>query len=223
MALSKLATIVVYLFSFFTIFEAAAQGVGSGIRFSGIKGSGGVGIIEYSVLSPNTAFRIDDGIFATLQGETDLSFLKLTASLNYLKSEGRSNYNYSTLTQNYTASDLAFDTTAFELGLGLKLPLLPPPLSPYIEGGGLVGYHQIKYKGDLSQLTAQGSDFKRDDGITELGYYAEAGLEVVFSETFGLRVAYRYQKMETRPVSTLGDQKIVFDARVMHLTVLKSF
>ncbi len=207
----------------FTVNNSEAQTPGSGFRFQDIKGSAGFGIIEYTVTEPSTAFRLDDGIFTALQGEAPFGFLAMTVSLNYLKTEGRSNYDYSTLAQNYTATDLAFDSTSFQLGLGLKLPLLPAPLSPYVEGGGILGYHTIKYKGDLSQLTAQGSDFKREDSLTELGYYAEAGLEVTFSESFAIRAAYRYIKMESRPFSTLGDQKIIFDARVIHAAVLKQF
>jgi opacity protein-like surface antigen len=189
-----------------------------------LQGTLGFGVSEYKIHNPASDFTMDDGIFATLHIERPLGIwgFMFTFGVNYMSSEGRTNYDYSTLSQQYTATDIPFASTAFQLGLGMKLRLFPGFFSPYIEGGGLFGYHAIEYK-DTAQLQIQGDGFKTKDAITELGHYVEAGLEVAFSQMFGVRAAYRMMQMETRAVDTLGGQKIRYDSNVLLVGFLVSF
>lgn len=197
---------------------------GSGFGLKGVNTYGGFGFADFEVKSPSSNFRMDQGIFAFIGGEREVneSGLSVTISFNYMATEGQSFYDYTTLGgTSYTGTDIAFDSANYQLGLGLRQRFFPNAwFRPYIEGGGLFGYHEIKYKGDLSQMSATGSDFKRKDGLTGFGYYGEGGVEVDFSETYGVRIGGRYQVTETRAFETLGDQKVKFETLVFQLAFM---
>lgn len=201
---------------------------GSGFGLKGVNTYGGFGFADFDVKTPAENFRMDQGIFAFIGGERDVNDkgLSVTISFNYMTTEGQSFYNYTTLGGvQYIGSDISFDSTNYQLGLGLKQRFFPSSwLRPYIEVGGLFGFHEIKYKGNLSVITMNGAGdpngFKRKDGLTGLGYYGEAGVEVDFSETYGVRIGGRYQITETRAFETLAEEKVKFDTLVFQLAFL---
>lgn len=200
----------------------------SGFGLKGVNTYGGFGFADFDVKTPAENFRMDQGIFAFIGGERDVNDhgLSVTISFNYMTTEGQSFYDYSTLGGvRYTGSDINFDSTNYQLGVGFKQRFFPSGwFRPYIEAGGLFGYHEIKYKGNLSVIQMNGlgdpNGFKRKDGLTGLGYYGEAGIEVDFAETYGVRIGGRYQITETRAFETLADEKIKFDTLVFQLAFL---
>lgn len=220
----KLLSTLLFALTSILAFEAAAQF--QGMRPKGIRGSIGFGLAEYTIHSPNNKnMRIDDGLLTTIAGEAPLNDGSLLAavSLHYLKGDGLTNYSYSTLQQDYAASDVSFDSTAFTIGLGLKFKPIPAMISPYIEGGGLIGYHELKYTRGLEGLNAVGDNYDTKDSLTETGFYGDIGVEVTFSEYFGVNVGYRLHMMTTRPFDTLGREKIRYDLGMLHFGVMTQF
>ncbi len=203
----------------------------SGFGMRGINTYGGVGFADFTVKSPSQNFRMDQGIYAFIGGERGVneSGTSVTISFSYMTSEGQSFYNYSTLGGvEYNGTDIGFDNTNYQLGLGLKQRFFPSSwFRPYVEGGGLFGYHEIRYTGNLQniQMTGAGNanGFKRDDGLIGFGYYGEAGLEIDFSATYGVKVGGRYQMTETRAFETLGEQKVKFETLVFLLALMLRF
>lgn len=201
---------------------------GSGFGLKGVNTYGGFGFADFEVKNPENNFRMDQGIYAFIGGERDLNEhgLSVTISFNYMTTEGQSFYDYSTLGGvNYAGTDIAFDSTNYQLGLGFKQRFFPSSwFRPYIEAGGLFGYHEIKYKGNLSGILMTGggdpNGFKRKDGLTGFGYYGEAGIEVDFAETYGVRIGGRYQITETRAFETLAEQKVEFETLVFQLAFM---
>lgn len=225
-----LLAITVLLTATSTFAQSSFRGspFGSGFGLKGVHTYGGFGFADYDVKSPESNFRMDQGIFAFIGGERDVNDhgLSVTISFNYMTTEGQAFYDYSTLGGvQYTGADIPFDSTNYQLGLGLKQRFFPSSwLRPYLEVGGLFGYHEIKYKGNLSGIVMNGAGdpnaFKRKDGLTGFGYYGEAGVEVDFSESYGVRIGGRYQITETREFETLADQKIKFDTMVFQLAFM---
>jgi len=207
---------------------ARAQDAGSfKINPSGIAGSAGAGIVIFDVSKPAADFALDQGIYGAVQGERGLGFahLYLTLSLGYLQTEGQTKYNYSTLSgDNYTGDDVKFKASVFQGGLGLKFKVLQESwVRPYVEAGGSGGYYQIAYTNAGSTVTGPGSDKKEKDAILDFGTYYEGGTEIAFSETFGIRVAARFTANQTKPVVTLGKQKIQYKSEIYYLSLLKNF
>lgn len=200
----------------------------SGFGMRGIRTYGGFGFADFSVKSPASNFRMDKGVYATIGGERDVNDngLSITLSFNYMSTEGQSFYNYSTLGGvQYNGTDINFDSTNYQIGLGLKQRFFPQGwFRPYVEGGGLFGYHEIKYKGNLTGIAMTGSGdpngFKKKDSLTGFGYYGEGGVEIDFTETYGIRVGGRYQYTETRAFETLANQKVKFDTFIFQFGLL---
>ncbi len=200
----------------------------SGFGMRGIHTYAGFGFADFEVKSPAAAFRMDQGIFAFVGGEREINEMgtSVTISFNYMTTEGLSFYDYSTLGGvNYAGSDIPFDSTNYQLGLGLKQRFFPESwLRPYVEGGGLFGYHELKYSGSSSTIVVSGggdpNGFKTKDALTGFGYYGEAGVEIDFSESYGVRIGGRYQITETRKFETLGEQKLKFETLVFQLAFM---
>lgn len=222
---------LVVLFLFLISSNSYAQ---YNINPSGIKGSAGFGFVNFDTSAPLTqSFEIDDGVFAAIGGEKALgtSYLYLGFSLNYLKAKGDTMYDYTTTNgaTTYSSSNVVpFDLSIFQLGLGLKLKFIEGYwIRPYIEAGGLFGYFQLKYNNLVvgSTVTATGPDtgLKRDDSLFDFGYYGEGGLELAFSETFGLKLGVRQTKNKTKELETLGEQKVEYESMVYYLSLLKNF
>jgi hypothetical protein len=223
----------ILLASFIVSGVAHAQSTG-GLFSGGMKGVrtyAGVGFANYNVTTPDATFKMNDGIYVYLGGERAIndSGLSLTITLNYMTTDGTANYDYTTLGgTHYTGSDVKFDSNNYQLGMGLRQRLFPTSwFRPYIEGGGLFGYHQIKYNGNLSNITTSGpgaaGDFKKSDSLTGFGYYGEGGFEVDFSESYGTRVGLRYQKTKTKKFETLGDQALEYDNLLFIFALLLRF
>lgn len=216
-----------------TLLISSASYAQFNIQPHGIMGSGGFGFANFDTKAPLTqSFEIDDGVFAAVGGEKGMAGnFYLTISLNYLKSKGDTIYNYTTMNgaTNYTSSGVVpFDLNVFQAGLGIKLKLIDDYwIRPYVEGGGLFGYFQVRYTNLNvgSNVTVTGADtgLKRDDSLFDFGYYGEGGLELSFSDTFGLKLAYRQTKNKTKEFETLADQKVEYESQVYYLSLLKKF
>ena len=143
-----------------------------------------------------------------------------------MTTEGMSFYDYSTLGGvRYVGTDIAFDSNNYQLGIGFRQRFFPRSwFRPYVEAGGLFGYHELRYKGNLGGITMIGAGdanaFKRRDALTGFGYYGEGGIEIDFSETYGIRVGGRYQMTETRAFETLAEQKVKFETLVFQMAFL---
>src|SRR5262249_39692509 len=152
----------------------------------------------------------------------------LTFGFTYLTTTGQSQYDYSTLSgEHYTATDTNFHVELFQASLGLRLKLIDSGwFKPYAEGGGMFGYYSMKYDFNSTQRTALdsvGTNYKKEDAIIDMGNYVEGGLEILFSDSFGLKAAARLIKGETKDVDTLAKQKVNYEAEVYYLGLLKSF
>lgn len=207
-------------------------GFGQG-TFSGVAGYLGVGIADYSVLLPTNRFRMDQGVYVYMGGEREVgkSGLFITLSANFLNSTGQSFYDYTRLGGGqYTsgANDIDLQIQGFQLGLGVKMKFFPRGwFRPYVEGGGLFGYHVINYDDSNSAIVPQngaaaGGELL-EDGLTGFGYYGELGLDIDFNDYWGIRVAGRYQITETRRFETLANSRVKFAARIVQIAMARRF
>lgn len=194
----------------------------SGFGMKGIHTYAGFGFADFTVLSPSTQFRMDKGVYAYLGGERDINDdgTSVVISFNFMTTEGQALYNYTTLGGTpYTDVDVPFDSNNYQLGLGVKQRLFPNSwLRPYVEGGGLFGYHELKY-GSTPAI----SGGKLKDALTGFGYYGEGGFEIDFSENYGVKIGGRYQVTETRKFETLANQVLKFESFVFQLGFLLRF
>lgn len=227
-----LILIVTLLVPYFSQAQSYRSGLSRGI--TGINGGAGFGFTEFDVKSPAQQFTMDDGVFAYLGGERGIgdSGFFVTIAFNYMKSEGQSFYNYTTLDGSVYANNpgvaISFDAQIYQLALGLKKKFFSESwFRPYVEGGGLFGYFELKHNpaGNIActGTCANPNGFKRDDTLAAFGYYGEAGVEIDFAENYGVRVGGRYQEMETREFETLGNQKIKFSTLVFQFALQRSF
>lgn len=192
---------------------------------SGLQGSVGAGFADYHVSVPEDDLRIDRGVFAAASIERGFNVLHLylNLTLSNMTAEGLANYSYTNLSSSatYTATDVKFKSTVTDLGLGIKLKLIDGYwFRPYIEGGGLGGYHQISYTSKQDVLAAQGNDFKGKDVVMGSGYYGEAGFEVMFSDKFGVKLAARQSKYQTKKMETFANRALQFTTETYYLSAL---
>ena len=192
---------------------------------AGLQGSVGAGFTDFSVKSPEENFEIDRGIFAAAQIERGFNVMNLylTLTLSNMSAEGLANYSYTNLASSttYTATDVKFRANVLDLGLGLKLKLIDNYwFRPYIEGGGVGGYHTISYSSKQDVLAAQGSEYKTKDVVMGSGYYGEGGLEVMFSQKFGVKLAARQSVYQTKKLQTLADRPLRFVSETYYFSLL---
>lgn len=191
----------------------------------GLQGSAGVGFADYSVQSPEDDLRIDRGMFlvGSLERGFNVLHLYLTLTLSHMTAEGLSNYSYQNLTSSvtYTAQDVKFKSSITDLGLGIKLKIIDNYwFRPYVEGGGLGGYHQISYSTGHDVLAAQGSDYKTKDVVMGSGYYGEGGVEAMFGAKFGVKLAARQSTYQTKKMETFGNRPLRFITETYYFSVL---
>lgn len=203
---------------------------GTNLAFRGLAGYMGFGVAEFTVLNPVAQFRMDQGTMLYLAGEKELgqSGLFITISMNFMQNEGQSFYDYTALGgSNYATNpgtQIDYKSEHMQLGLGLKFKIFPTSFfRPYGEGGGLFGYHTMRYQPRQGQLTNTDGGHKTEDGLTGFGYYMEAGIEIDFSDVWGIRTGVRYQLTETRPFETLGNEKIKYETRIFQFGIGRKF
>jgi hypothetical protein len=196
----------------------------------GLSGSVGAGFANFTVKNPTQAFRMDQGVYATLGGERGFGLLNLylTFGFGYLTTKGQTLYDYTTLSgTRFQTSDVNFKVEVFQTSLGLKLKIIDGYwFKPYVEGGGTFGYYTMKYEFSTlnrTQLAAIGSTYKKEDSIIDFGSYVEAGAEIAFSDSFALRAAARLIRSETKEVDTIARQKIKYESEIYYLGLMKSF
>lgn len=206
-------------------------GLGSG-TFSGIAGYFGIGVAEFSVISPVSRFRMNQGTYVYLGGEREIgkTGLFITLSANFMSSDGQTFYDYTRLDGDHftsQATDISYESDHWQLGLGLKFKLFPTTwFRPYGEGGGLFGYHTIDYSASNAIISDNGGTLgqeKLSDGLTGFGYYLEAGLDIDFTDVWGIRAAARYQITETRAFDTLANSKVKYEARIFQFALSRKF
>lgn len=221
----KVLTVSLCFASFFHHSLSQAQ---SRFQITGVQGSVGAGFTEYQVLSPKSDMRIDRGIYATAAGEKgfDVANLYLTISLGYMDADGVANYDYTNLSSSttYQVNDVSFKARMMELGLGLKMKLIDDYwFRPYVEGGGIGSWNEVRYTSKSAELSAIGSDYKGKDTIMGSGFYGEVGVEVQFSERLGVKIAGRFSEVQTKSLETLGNEKLKYRGETYYLSALMGF
>jgi hypothetical protein len=206
-----------------------AQSMGK-FRPDGISGSVGMGVSSYTIKSPSSSFIMDQGVYAAAIGEKGFNFLNLylTIGLSYMQTSGRANYSYTTLSQTYTSPDVTFKANLFQAGLGLKWKIIDGYwLRPYVEGGAVGGFYQINFdslqNSAITPVPAATAGIKKQDSLLDFGQYVEAGLEIQFSEQFGIRAAARQVTSETKEFETLNREKIQYVGNIYYFGLLTAF
>lgn len=198
----------------------------------GVTGSVGAGFADFVVNSPSSNYELDRGVFASVSGERGFNVLNLYAvlGLSYLKTTGNANYDYTNLNGvNYSGLNLDFNAEIFQASLGLKFKLIDDYwFRPYVEGGGTFGYYKVTYESSDVQAKVTPAppateELPVADSMADFGYYGEGGLEVAFSDRFGIRVAARLVKSETQKIKTLGNEKVQYDSHIYYFSLLSTF
>lgn len=204
---------------------AHAQGIS--LSGAGVQGSAGVGYADFTIVSPEGEARIDRGTFVAAAIERAfVPHFYLTLTLSHMNSEGVANYDYTNLSSSttYTATDVNFRAKLNDLGIGFKLKVIDGYwFRPYLEAGGLGGYHQINYTSKQAVLAGQGSDYKMKDTIMGSGYYGEAGIEVAFTDKFGVKLSGRKSYYDTKEMETLGNRSLRFETETYYLSAIMGF
>lgn len=190
---------------------------------TGIHGSVGAGFADFKTISPSADYRQDRGTYVATSIERGFNVLHLylTMGLSYMDATGLANYDYANLTSSttYSMDDVEYRAKSYEVGLGLKLKLIDDYwFRPYIEGGGLGSYNELSWGSQLTQLSGNG--YKRKDVIMGSGYYVEAGVEIEFSEKFGVKLAARQSFTQTKKLETLGNRPLLMQNEIYYLSAL---
>jgi len=227
--MNKILAIIAFLLAL-VVFQTSAYAQPPKFNPKGISGWAGAGFGNFTVKLPESGYKLDRAQFVALGGEKGFNALNLylTFGFNYLSTTGQSQYSYETLSgESYSATDVNFRSELFQASLGLKLKLIDQGwFKPYAEGGGMFGYYNMKYNFNSTQqasLDSTGSNYKKEDAIMDMGHYFEGGLEILFSDSFGLKAAARLIRGDTKEVDTLGKAKIRYEAEIYYLGLLKSF
>ena len=191
----------------------------------GLQGSAGVGFADFGIISPEADLRINRGTYVAVAIERGFEILNLylTLSLSNMTAEGTSNYSYSILsnTKTYTATDMKFKSNITDLGLGLKFKIIDGYwFRPYVEGGVLGGYHQISYNSASTAFAGQGTDYKSADVVMGSGHYGEGGIEIMFSERFGVKLAGRASSYQTKDMETFDKRSLRFRTETYYFSML---
>jgi hypothetical protein len=191
----------------------------------GLQGAVGAGFADYRIQWPSRDFKMDRGIFVAGQIERGFNVLHLylTLTLQHMQAEGLANYEYSNLSNSttFTATDVKFKSQVTDLALGLKFKLIDEYwFRPYVEGGGLAGYHQVQYTNKADVLSAQGTDYKNRDVVMGSGYYGEAGIEAMFAQSFGVKLAARSSVYQTKKLETLANRPLRFSSETYYFALL---
>lgn len=194
----------------------------------GVKGSAGVGFTDFTVVDPYDDFKFERGAYSTVAIERGFDVLNLyfTVTVSYMGAEGRANYYYKNTSTGviYSAKNVNFKANMFDVGLGFKLKLIDNYwFGPYIEGGGIGTYHEITYTTKLDTLEALGPDWKRKETIMGSGGYAETGIEVQFSQSFGLKFAGRFTDQRSKELDTLNKTKMSLRTETYYFTAMFGF
>lgn len=223
--MKKLALIVSVILAT-SLAHAQLGGMFAGANLKGVRTYAGIGFANYNIDSPSTV-NMDNGIYAYLGGERFINDAgtSVTITLTYMNGDGDALYDYtSSAASRYTGNDVKFSSNTYQLGLGLKQRFFPSSwFRPYVEGGGLFGYHQFKYDGNLANITGPDTAYKKSENVTGMGYYGEGGVEIDFSDAYGIRVGARYQNTQTESMQTLADQKIKFNSMIFQFALLLRF
>ncbi len=192
----------------------------------GMKGSAGVGFVDFVTTSPSSSdIKFDRGMYVAAAIERPFQFmnLHLVLSINHMSANGEANYQYEKNGTTYTANGLPFRATLIDIGLGVKLKVFEDYwFRPYIGGGGLGGYHEISYT-RTSDLASQGSEYKSKDTMMSAGYYGEAGVEIEFTERFGVQLAARLSEYSSKSMETLGGKTLGLRTETYFFSALIGF
>lgn len=195
----------------------------------GLHGSVGAGFTDFKIISPSTDFKLERGMYlaGTIEKSFNVAHLYLTLGLSYMDAEGIAKYQYTDFSSStvYSLNDVPFRAKLYELSLGLKLKLIDDYwFKPYLEGGGLGSYSQITYdSASMNLLKIQGSDYKSKDVILGSGYYAEGGVEIEFTKTFGVKIAARQSTVQTKKLDTLGARPVNLMTETYYVSAIFGF
>jgi hypothetical protein len=195
----------------------------------GFKGSVGAGFTDFNILSPHADFEVDRGLFlgGTIERSFNVLNLYLSLGLAYMNAQGTANYNYTDLSKaaTYSQNNVNFTATFYELTLGLKCKLIDDYwFKPYIEGGGVGSYYTLNYdQAALRNLSSVGDDYKKKDVIMGSGYYGEAGLELEFTPTFGMKLGARQSTVQTKKLDTLAERSVLIQSQTFFVSAIFGF
>lgn len=231
MGQSSLKQILFILFALLASFSGNAQIAKPrvpSLNVTGVQGSAGAGFTDFVVLLPTSNFKLDRGAYATAQIERGFGVLNLyfTMTISQMTAEGSANYRYTNLSSSttYSVNDVGFSASLLDLALGFKVKLIDGYwFRPYVEAGGTGGYYQLNYRTKTDALNAIGNDWKKADVIMGSGYYGEGGLEIGFTDNFGIKFAGRMSNQTTKDLVTLNDAKIRYTSETYYLSVLMGF
>lgn len=197
----------------------------------GLTGSVGIGFADFTTLTPAADHKLDRGTYVNTSIERgfDVMHLYLTLGFNYMDAKGVANYSYTNLSSShsYSLTDISFGAKTYELALGLKLKLIDDYwFRPYAEGGGLGSYNEVSYSysaANLTTLNGIGNDYKTKDVIMGSGYYYEGGVELMFTDKFGVKLSARQTIVQTKKLETLGDRVLRLRAESYYFSALFGF
>lgn len=192
----------------------------------GIRGSAGAGFTDFVIVNPSKNFKMDRGTYLSLQIERGFNVAQLyfTMNLSQMNAEGVANYSYTDLSSSttYTAQNLKFTASLLDLSLGFKLKLIDDYwFRPYIEGGGVGSYYQIKYENNTT-LDQQGA-WKKNDVMMGSGGYAEAGIEVQFATAFGVKFGARYSDQQSKELITQASERLKLRSETYYVSAMIGF
>lgn len=190
----------------------------------GLRSYAGAGYANLNVSNSSTTLDMNGGFFIYLGVEKTLTDngLSLTGMFNYTRANGDAQYRYTSAGTTFTSNgDIDADWNTYQLSLGLRQRFYPWPwFRPYIEGGGLYGFHQLSY-GDTDNITPS-PGAKTKENFTGSGFYGEAGVDIDIADGFGTRLGVRYQNSTTEAVETLDNQKLKFNAIMLQFALMLS-
>lgn len=229
--LYRLSLLALFVFSSFTFAQNLRNMPSLPKSGAGLTGSVGIGFADFGTLTPAADYKLDRGTYinASLERSFEVMHLYLTMGLNFMDAKGLANYSYSNLSSShtYSLSDVNFQAKTYELALGLKMKLIDGYwFRPYIEGGGMANYNEVTYGFNTTQtatLTTVGSDYKSKDVIMGSGYYYEGGVEVMFSDKFGVKLSARQALVQTKKLETLGDRVVRLRTENYYFSALFGF
>ncbi len=193
-----------------------------------MAGSINLGTAQFNALNPSSDFKMNNGIFLSLDGEKPFSYLGLylEAGISYLKTSGQANYYFTSTTANYSATNVDFNAEEVQGSFGIRVKFLEHlSLHPYLGCGISGGYFQVTYGNGLqtAKVLATGEDYKTYDGVLDFSTYGEVGAELELSNSYGIRVLDRYSEGNTRPLETLRKQPLRFSANAYLLSLYAKF
>lgn len=181
-------------------------------------GGGRWGLEHSNQLSPgnkNLIGEYNTDIFVRVGNEKNYGrFFLHSLSLGAFYTKAQAQYNYEV--NSTSINDLNTEITTIEGRLGFKF--VPLPIF-YLGGGLLLGEWILNYEDHEYKLQGGTSvNEKLKEAQLSYGYYYEVGLAIAFKKV-GIRAGMEISQSHTQRFETLGNTKLVFDAKKLYAEV----